>query len=106
MRARHRGADAKRNQGPVVSGEDGASVWTTVAGRLLHETQLWIIEAMLWTGEPQSASDLARSFSDGGADVREVAYHARRLRRLGVLKIVGSRKIRGATQTFYSVDVG
>lgn len=74
--------------------------WDALIGRLVHPTQVAIIEAMQWIDRPLSPVELARIF-DGEIPLSSVAYHVRRLSELDVLANVGMRQVRGAREHFY-----
>jgi hypothetical protein len=91
-----------RDDGDQMSEEkecDG-DLWETLFGRLLHETQVKIIEAMRWIDRPLSASELTKVLY-GTPNLSGVSYHIRRLKDLGVLKDVKWRQVRGASEKFY-----
>lgn len=75
--------------------------WDALPGYLLHETQLWIIEALLWIGGPLSASQLTKAFDGEDVNLSGVSYHFRRLSDLGVLELVGERQTRGVVEKLY-----
>jgi hypothetical protein len=76
--------------------------WEGLVTRLLHETQLHIIEAMRWIDRPISPSQLVHVF-DGSTYLPSIAYHVRHLRKLGVIRESWSRPVRGATERFYQL---
>ena len=74
--------------------------WDALIARLIHPTQLAVIEAMLWIDRPLSSAELVRIF-DGEVVLSSVAYHVRRLAELGVLEQTGTRQVRGAIEHFF-----
>lgn len=74
--------------------------WDALIGRLIHPTQVAIIEAMQWIDRPLSPVELVRVF-DSEIALSSVAYHVRRLSELDVLKRTGMRQVRGAREHFY-----
>jgi hypothetical protein len=74
--------------------------WDALIARLIHPTQLAVIEAMLWIDRPLSSAELVRVF-DGEVVLSSVAYHVRRLSELGVLELTGTRQVRGAIEHFF-----
>jgi DNA-binding transcriptional regulator GbsR (MarR family) len=74
--------------------------WNGLVVRLLHETQLQIIEAMQWIDRPMSASQLVHVF-DESTSLSSVSYHVRRLRKLGIVKQSWIRPVRGTKERFY-----
>ena len=74
--------------------------WDALIARLIHPTQLAVIEAMLWIDRPLSSAELVRIF-DGEIVLSSVAYHVRRLADLGVLEQTGTRQVRGAIEHYF-----
>lgn len=74
--------------------------WDALIARLIHPTQLAVIEAMLWIDRPLSSAELVRVF-DGEVVLSSVAYHVRRLADLGVLELTSTRQVRGAIEHFF-----
>ncbi len=74
--------------------------WDRLLVRLLHETQLHIIEAMWRIDRPMSASQLVQIL-DGSVNLSLVSYHVRRLRQLGVVRCSWIKEVRGARERFY-----
>lgn len=79
--------------------------WDALIARLIHPTQLAVIEAMLWIDRPLSSAELVRVF-DGEIVLSSVAYHVRRLADLGVLKQTSTRQVRGAIEHFFCLVTG
>jgi hypothetical protein len=75
--------------------------WATLS-RLVHETKVQVLEALLWIGRPLSATDLENVF-DGSPEHGLVFYHMKRLINAGILECAGARQVRGATERFYWV---
>jgi predicted transcriptional regulator len=78
--------------------------WDALIGRLVHPTQVAIIEAMEWIDRPLSPVELARVF-EREVPLSSVAYHVRRLAELGVVVNTGMRRVRGAREHFYRLDL-
>jgi hypothetical protein len=77
--------------------------WEVLVPAFVHPTKIAILEAMLWIGEPLSATDLTGLFGEqDGIYVGTLSYHLVTLRRVGILKHVHSRSVRGATEKFYT----
>lgn len=74
--------------------------WEALIGRLLHPTQVAVVEAMLWIDRPLSPAQLVRVF-DGEVQLSSVAYHVSRLTDLGVLEQTDTRQVRGAVEHFF-----
>jgi hypothetical protein len=77
--------------------------WGALAGRVLHPTQMAVVEAMLWVECPVSPVQLMHLL-DGGTGLPSVAYHVRRLSHLGVVKETNTRQVRGAVEHFFRLD--
>jgi hypothetical protein len=78
--------------------------WEALIGRLVHPTQLAIIEAVRWIERPLSPVQLVRVF-DHEIALTSVAYHVGRLADLGVLTPSGTRQVRGATEHFFRLAI-
>jgi hypothetical protein len=74
--------------------------WDGLLVRLLHETQLQIIEAMGWVDRPMSASQLVQVF-DESTTLANVSYHVRRLREIGILRLSWTRPVRGTKERLH-----
>lgn len=74
--------------------------WAALVTRVVHPTKVTLVEAMLWIDRPLSATDLSKSF-DGEFGLSHISYHLKSLAKVGVLKNVGQRQVRGTTETFY-----
>jgi predicted ArsR family transcriptional regulator len=80
--------------------------WNALAGRVLHETQVRIIEAMCWIDQPMSATELVKVFFERPS-LGDVAYHIRRLHDLGFLVHVETQQKRGRLEKRYCLaEVG
>jgi hypothetical protein len=79
--------------------------WDALIARLIHPTQLAVIEAMLWIDRPLSSAELVRVF-DEEIVLSSVAYHVRRLSELGVLELTGTRQVRGAIEHYFQLTEG
>lgn len=95
-------AELCRALGVRNEAEPGASAvdWDALIARLVHSTQVLIIEALGWIDRPLSATDLRMVF-DKTLSLSVVSYHVRRLKELGVLKRVRTRRVRGARERYY-----
>lgn len=60
------------------------------------------IEALLYIGQPLSATDLTKLFDDPELSVSRISYHLNSLARQGVLIRTHERQVRGAVERFYS----
>lgn len=105
------GAMDKSDEENARDGED--EFWGELAIRLLHSTQVEVIEAMRWIDEPVSPSQLGKVLRDSempaerkarNRTVASFAYHVKRLVELRVLHFHSMRPARGVTETFYIFD--
>jgi DNA-binding transcriptional ArsR family regulator len=87
---------------PAVPGA-AAVDWDGLMARLLHPTQLQIVEAMHWIGQPVSASQLVHVFDRDPKDLSAVSYHLRRLRTLKIVRLRSVRRARGAKARLYEL---
>jgi DNA-binding transcriptional ArsR family regulator len=91
---------------PRTDMRDGEALdWGALVARSVHSTRLWIIEAMLRIERPLSATELEGVFSEEGLGISSISYHLKILIELGILEEVRERKVRGATERFYSFTV-
>lgn len=74
--------------------------WAGLVLNLVHPARVMIIEAMLWIEAPLSATDLVYVF-DEEFTVSYLSYHVRQLHKQKVIRVVRSRRVRGASETFY-----
>ncbi len=91
--------------GLALGGDDAeagtaAVDWDALMARLVHSTQVLIIEALSWIDRPLSATDLEKVF-DKTLSLSVISYHVKRLKDLGVLERVGAKRVRGAWERFY-----
>jgi hypothetical protein len=77
--------------------------WGALAGRVLHPTQMAVVEAMLWVERPVSPVQLMHLLGSG-TRLPSVAYHVRRLSNLGVVKQTNTRQVRGTVEHFFSLN--
>jgi hypothetical protein len=68
---------------------------------LLHPIKVAIIEALRWTEQPLSASNLSRVFEGQKLSVNRLAYHVNGLAEAGAIVKVRQRAVRGALEKFY-----
>ncbi len=76
--------------------------WGVLVPYVIHPIRVAIIEAMLWTGHPVSASDLSRIY-DHEYSVGRISYHFGELAKAQVIERVHTRPRRGAMETFYFI---
>lgn len=74
--------------------------WAGLVPHFVHPIKVEIIEAMIWIGQPMSASELSQVFLNE-YDLSRVSYHLTKLAGAGVFEQVGQRQVRGALQRFY-----
>jgi hypothetical protein len=79
--------------------------WEELALRLLHPTQLLIIEAIWWIEEPLSAT-LLQGVYESQISLSLFSYHCRRLEKLEVLEKVGEIPVRGVSEKLYDLASG
>jgi Helix-turn-helix domain len=72
--------------------------WGALVPVVIHPLKVGIIEALCWIGEPLSAIDFKRLFSDQCLSTSSLSYHVTELAKAGVLEQVEARQIRGATK--------
>ena len=89
----------------AISGDGLQFQWDSLVPHFVHPIKVAIIEAMLWTGRPLSASELARIFLEE-FDLSLVSYHLNKLAEAGVFVQVGERQVRGAVQRFFYFSAG
>lgn len=71
-----------------MGGEGGGApglCWAALVARVLHPTEVQIIEALRWVERPLSAGDLSELF-DTGLSWVVVCRHIRRLTQLGAIE--------------------
>lgn len=79
--------------------------WEGLALRLLHPTQLLIIEAIWRIEEPLSATLLQAVYEDR-IGLSLLSYHCKRLEKLEVLEKIGEIPVRGVSEKFYDLTGG
>jgi predicted HTH transcriptional regulator len=84
----------------TTRGETAPYDWGSLFSLLVHPMRVEIIEALYWIREPLSATDL-RKLLDGRFTSQHISYHLAELVKVGVVKEVGQRAVRGATEKFY-----
>jgi Helix-turn-helix domain len=75
--------------------------WAALVPLVIHPMRVSIIEALRWVGEPLSANDLCKMF-DQKYSLGYISYHVKELAKGRVVRKVGQRKVRGATEKFYA----
>lgn len=75
--------------------------WEALVPRIVHPIKVAVIEALLWVDQPLSSSDLAKLFDREDMPLSNISYHVRALAKMGVLKKVRERRVRGSIETFY-----
>jgi len=80
--------------------DEEGEFWARLSGRLLHPVQMQIIEALRLIDLPMSAVDVTKIVEDK-PDLSSVAYHFRRLARLGAIIPTETEQIRGALRRPY-----
>jgi hypothetical protein len=75
--------------------------WERLVPLLINPAKVAIVEAVEWIGRPLSPTELVSLFGDRDLYLSIVSYHVRELAKVGVLEIVKTRQVRGATEKFY-----
>ena len=77
--------------------------WAVLVPRVVHPIRVAIIEAMRWSGQPLSATDMRRILEGEDFTVSQLSYHFNVLaeRKVGVIEIVRRRRVRGSEEKFY-----
>ncbi len=83
-----------------MSGGTSALDWHALVPRLVHETKVWIIEAMRWIDRPLSARELER-ISGGRKSISIFEYHLLSLVGAGGIRRVSRKPVRGAHESRY-----
>jgi hypothetical protein len=78
----------------------GALDWCALVPRLVHETKVWIIEAMSWIDRPLSARELSR-ISGGCKSIADFEHHLLSLVKAGGVRRVSRTPVRGAHENHY-----
>jgi len=73
--------------------------WDALVPFLVHPLKVRIVEALLWVGEPLSATDLTKLIGDEQFGLSHVSYHV--VSEAGALEVVRKRQVRGSTEKFY-----
>jgi len=89
----------------VTDQETYRRLWDSIVLRLLHPTQLIIIEALAQVGLPMSPTVLVR-VADGAITLNLIDYHCKRLVELGILERKSRRQVRGAWENLYGFAGG
>jgi predicted transcriptional regulator len=75
--------------------------WEALVGTVLHPVKVAIIEALHWTEQPLSSTELVNLFSHRKYSLGVVSYHVTSLAKFGVIEMTGARQARGARETYY-----
>lgn len=79
--------------------------WREATVRLLHPTQLLILEAMAHLEFPISATAMER-ICDGQIPRANNTYHLTRLESLGLIELVGTEQRHGVQEKFFYLRTG
>jgi len=74
--------------------------WCVLVPRLVHETKVWIMEAMEWIDQPLSARELAK-ISGGRKHIGHFEHHLLCLVKAGAIRRVSRTPVRGAHENHY-----
>lgn len=88
--------------GKPADGDGPPFDWATLVPFCVHPLRVTIIEALVWIGKPLSATDI-KKILDNGTTVGLVSYHVKELAKVGAIKKVRSRQVRGAVETYYKL---
>lgn len=94
-------ARSAADRSAVPEGDGAPLEWDSLVPLLVHPTKVAILEAMRWTGEPLSASQLVEMVDDRKTGLSHVSYHMVFLARLGIVELVRRQPVRGASEGFY-----
>jgi len=75
--------------------------WEALVPHLVHPVKVAVIEALLWVDRPLSSTDLMKLFAREDMGLSHISYHVRALAKIGVLKKVRERRVRGSIETFW-----
>jgi hypothetical protein len=75
--------------------------WGELVPLIVHPLKVTIIEAIDWIDEPLSASDLTKVIDRKKFGLSHVSYHLNQLGKVGALKVVRRRRVRGSVEKFY-----
>jgi hypothetical protein len=77
--------------------------WSALVPHVVHPLKVAVVEALSWVGQPLSASDLAKVIDNDRYSLAHVSYHLVKLAEVEALEVVRTRRVRGATEKFYSL---
>lgn len=92
---------AASQDGDVKWREAGQFSWEALVASVLHPAKVAIIEGLTWIEQPLSARQLEELFRGSSLYLGIISYHLKGLNGLGVLEVVGTEPVRGATEKFY-----
>lgn len=86
----------------------GLASWSTLVSGFVHPAKAIILEAMLWTGRPTSATELEK-MAGGNPVLSSFSFHLKQLAKAGILEVVGSLKVKSSQSNkkeifFYFAD--
>jgi hypothetical protein len=98
-------ASLPRERPPIPQISKGTSPqeldWIRLVAQTVHPTKVAVIEALLWIGEPLSASELNQMLGESTHGISLLQHHLRALVRLKVLEVAAHRRARGAVESYY-----
>ena len=74
--------------------------WEALVPLLVHPVKVACIEAICWIGRPLSATELREVFRPK-YELSLISYHVVTLAKLGLLRKVKQRRVRGAIEKYY-----
>jgi len=82
--------------------EPGAPVDLVSLFRLLvHPMKVAVVDALDQARQPLSATEIWLRVGMGRFTPEALSYHVGKLAKLGVLRVTGQRRVRGAVETYY-----
>jgi DNA-binding transcriptional ArsR family regulator len=79
--------------------------WEKLVASTIHPAKVAIIEALRWTEQPLSATELSEILKEGGFSFDGIHYHLRGLVKVGAVTEASSRTVRGARERFFLLSV-
>jgi hypothetical protein len=91
-----------RSAGRALERDEQLFDWERLVPLLVHPAKVGIVEVLEWMEQPLSPSEMVSLFADDrDLYLSLVAYHVRGLAKIGVLEVVETRPVGGATEKFY-----
>jgi hypothetical protein len=84
----------------TMSGGASELDWSALVPHFVHETKVWVIEAMRWIDRPLSARELAK-ISDECKSISIFEHHLLSLVKAGGVNRVSRQRVRGTQENRY-----